>query len=108
MRKKINKSYEIIINNRDAKDLKKEKLNVDDKNYTKLLIFQKTSLLKTLRIIIVDNFQITSSNCILLKRNIKLLQSKEIKIIIVLLIYNNFKNNYNFLKISNRINVFLK
>jgi len=51
---------------------------------------QKTTLLNILRIATVNNFQ-----------------RKETKIIVILLIRNNKKRKYKFLKISNRINVLL-
>ena len=52
--------------------------------------FHKITLLDTLRIAIVDNFQ-----------------GEEAKVIIILLVRNNNKRKYGFLKTSNRINILL-
>ena len=108
MRRRMSRSYEIVIGDRDAEDLKREELNADDKDRTKPSVFQKTILLKALRVGTVDNFQVTSSGCSLFEQNAKPLQSEEVKMIVVSLVRSNRRNNCGFLKTSNRINVLLR
>ena len=108
MRRRMSRSYEIVIDDRDAEDLKREELNVDDRDRTKSSALQKTTLLKTLRVATVDNFQVTPSGCSLFEQNAKSLQSEEIKMIVVSLVRSNRRNNCDFLKTSNRINVLLR
>ena len=71
MKKRMGRSHEVVISDRDAEDLEKEGLNTDDGDHTKPSAPQKTTLLKTLRIATVDNFQVTLLDCILCERNAK-------------------------------------
>ena len=62
MKKRMGKSHEVVISDRDAEDLAKEGLDADEGDRAKLSAPQKTTLLKALRIATVDNFQVTSSS----------------------------------------------
>ena len=104
----MGKSYEVVIGDRDAEDLEREGLDADDRDSTKRLALQKTTLLKALRVATVDDFQVTPSGCILFGQNSKPLQGEETKVIVVSLVRSNSRNNCGFLKTSNRINVLLK
>ncbi|KAL9592854.1 MAG: hypothetical protein Q9179_006303 [Wetmoreana sp. 5 TL-2023] len=108
MRRRMGISYEVVVSDRDAEDLEKEGLDIDDSDRTKPPTIQKTTLLKALRIATVDNFQVPPSGCIRSERNTKALQGEEAKVVIVSLVRSNPRNNCGFLKTSNRINVLLR
>ena len=108
MRRRMGRSYEVVIGDRDTEDLEKEGLDADDRDRTKPLALQKTTLPKALRVATVDNFQVTPSGCILFGRNAKPLQGEEAKVVVVSLVRSNPRNNRGFLKTLNRINVLLR
>ena len=108
MKKRIGKSHEVVISDRDAEDLAKEGLEADEGDRAKPSAPQKTTLLKALRIATVDNFQVTSLSYTLVRFNAKSSQGEEAKVVVVSLVRSNPRNNYGFLKTSNQINVLLR
>ena len=107
MRRRMSRSYEVVVDDQDAEDLEREGLDADDRDRTKPSATKKTTLLKALRVATVDNFQVIPSGCIL-GRNAKLLQGEEAKVVVVSLVRSNPRNNCGFLRTSNRINVLLR
>ena len=108
MKKRMGRSHEVVISDRDAEDLAKEGLDADEGDRAKPPAPQKTTLLKALRIATVDNFQVTSSSHTLVRLHAKSSQGEEAKVVVVSLVRSNARNNCGFLKTSNRINVLLR
>ena len=71
MKKRMSRSHEVVIGDRDAEELAKEGLDTDDGDRAKPSVPQKTTLLKALRIATIDNFQVTPSDSILFGWNAK-------------------------------------
>ncbi|KAL5354313.1 hypothetical protein ACLOAV_000401 [Pseudogymnoascus australis] len=91
LKKRLADSFEIIVGDRDQEELEAEGLQ-DDQETSKdgRIQFQKTTLLKSLRIATVDNFQ-----------------GEEAQVIVVSLVRSNKEQKCGFLRTSNRINVLL-
>ncbi|QPC76767.1 hypothetical protein HYE68_007519 [Fusarium pseudograminearum] len=90
LRRRMESMFEICVNDRDADELEAiEEEGIDTKtpNFGAL---RKTTLLKTVRVATVDNFQ-----------------GEEAKIIVISLVRSNPQQECGFLKTSNRINVLL-
>ncbi|KFY58166.1 hypothetical protein V496_06233 [Pseudogymnoascus sp. VKM F-4515 (FW-2607)] len=91
LKKRLADSFEIIVGDRDQEELEAQGLQ-DDPETSKdgRIQIQKTTLLKSLRIATVDNFQ-----------------GEEAKVIVVSLVRSNKEQKCGFLRTSNRINVLL-
>ncbi|KAF2837549.1 hypothetical protein M501DRAFT_995498 [Patellaria atrata CBS 101060] len=88
LRRQLASSFEIVLNDRDMDDLEKE--GADDFEDTRVQVLTRTSLLRTLRVATIDNFQ-----------------GEEAKVVIISLVRSNEEGKCGFLKTSNRINVLL-
>ncbi|KFY34168.1 hypothetical protein V494_06994 [Pseudogymnoascus sp. VKM F-4513 (FW-928)] len=91
LKKRLADSFEIVVGDRDQEELEAQGLQ-DDLESSKdgKIQIQKTTLLKSLRIATVDNFQ-----------------GEEAKVIVVSLVRSNKEQKCGFLRTSNRINVLL-
>lgn len=91
IKKRLANSFEIIVGDRDQEELKAQGLQ-DDPETSKdgRIQIQKTTLLNSLRIATVDNFQ-----------------GEEAQVIVVSLVRSNKEQKCGFLRTSNRINVLL-
>ena len=91
IKKRLADSFEIIVGDRDQEELKAQGLQ-DDAETSKdgRIQIQKTTLLDSLRIATVDNFQ-----------------GEEAQVIVVSLVRSNKEQKCGFLRTSNRINVLL-
>ncbi|OCL14224.1 hypothetical protein AOQ84DRAFT_435816 [Glonium stellatum] len=78
-------SFEIVLDERDEQQLEKDGIYLED-----IPRITKTTLLQTLKVATIDNFQ-----------------GEEAKVVVISLVRGNDKNNCGFLKTSNRINVLL-
>ncbi|OBT49193.1 hypothetical protein VE00_00082 [Pseudogymnoascus sp. WSF 3629] len=90
IKKRLANSFEIIVGDRDQEDLQAQGLQDDLEAKDGQIQIQKTTLLNSLRIATVDNFQ-----------------GEEAKVIVVSLVRSNKEQKCGFLKTSNRINVLL-
>ncbi|ELR09946.1 hypothetical protein GMDG_04422 [Pseudogymnoascus destructans 20631-21] len=90
IKKRLANSFEIIVGDRDQEDLQAQGLQDDPEAKDGRIQIQKTTLLSSLRIATVDNFQ-----------------GEEAKVIVVSLVRSNKDQKCGFLKTSNRINVLL-
>ena len=92
IKQRLRASFAIVVGDRDSEDLEAKGLDDDNKEEAPVTTgkVSKTSLLKTLRIATVDNFQ-----------------GEEAKVIIISLVRSNDERKCGFLKTSNRINVLL-
>ena len=86
LRKRLGASYEIVLGDRDVEEL--EEAGYDD-TYPEKAVEKKT-LLKTLRVSTVDNFQ-----------------GEEAKVVVISLVRSNKEQQCGFLRTPNRINVLL-
>ncbi|SLM41380.1 Zinc finger, NF-X1-type [Lasallia pustulata] len=85
----LGQSFEIVVSERDQAEI--DKLNLDDTDKTsRSAAVHKTTLLKSVRIATVDNFQ-----------------GEEAEVVIVSLVRSNGEKKCGFLRTSNRINVLL-
>lgn len=94
LRKRLNTTYSILLNDRDVDELAKD-VNFNDDDSTSQSDSDQTTVIKgtlsqAIRLATVDNFQ-----------------GEEAKIVIVSLVRSNSKRNPGFLKTPNRINVLL-
>ncbi|KFY08522.1 hypothetical protein V492_06159 [Pseudogymnoascus sp. VKM F-4246] len=91
LKKRLANSFEIVVGDRDQEELEAQGLQ-DDLESSKdgKIQIQKTTLLNSLRIATVDNFQ-----------------GEEAKVIVVSLVRSNKEQKCGFLRTSNRINVLL-
>jgi hypothetical protein len=94
LRKRLSSTHSILLNDRDVDELAKDATSDDDDFISHSDSDQTTVIKETLsqaiRLATVDNFQ-----------------GEEAKVVIVLLVRSNLKNNPSFLKTPNRINVLL-
>ena len=92
IKQRLQASFAIVMGDRDSEDLEAKGLEDDNEEETPATMskVRKTTLLNTLRIATVDNFQ-----------------GEEAKVIIVSLVQSNEERKCGFLKTSNRINVLL-
>lgn len=88
LRSRLAKAFAIVLGERDEEDLDKAGLNEDFTETDKPTF--KTSLLNTLRVATIDNFQ-----------------GEEAKVVVISLVRSNDKSRCGFLRTSNRINVLL-
>lgn len=87
LRKRLASQFEIVVDEKDAAELRKEGLT---ENADVPSTVQRTTLLKALRLASVDNFQ-----------------GEEAKVVVVSLVRSNPEKKCGFLKTTNRINVLL-
>ncbi|EYB30954.1 hypothetical protein FG05_02288 [Fusarium graminearum] len=90
LRRRMESMFEICVNDRDADDLEAIEEEGTDTKTPNAGTLRKTTLLKTVRVATVDNFQ-----------------GEEAKIIVISLVRSNPQQECGFLKTSNRINVLL-
>ena len=91
IRRKLSRSFEVTLTEGDVQEIEKQGLeSEEDQSVAPYRRPAKTSLLKSLKISTVDNFQ-----------------GEEAKVVVVSLVRSNGENNCGFLKTSNRINVLL-
>ncbi|KAL6921145.1 hypothetical protein FSST1_005171 [Fusarium sambucinum] len=90
LRRKMESMFEICVNDRDADELEAIEGENGDASLPNLGPLRKTTLLKTVRVATVDNFQ-----------------GEEAKVIVISMVRNNPQKECGFLKTSNRINVLL-
>ncbi|KAF5243075.1 hypothetical protein FAUST_2993 [Fusarium austroamericanum] len=90
LRRRMESMFEICINDRDADDLEAIEEEGTDTKMPNVGNLRKATLLKTVRVATVDNFQ-----------------GEEAKIIVISLVRSNPQQECGFLKTSNRINVLL-
>ncbi|KPM46450.1 hypothetical protein AK830_g203 [Neonectria ditissima] len=89
LRRRMESMFEICVNDRDLNEL--ETLQADSsESKPPTALVSKTTLLKSIRVATVDNFQ-----------------GEEAKVIVISLVRSNSQHNCGFLKTSNRINVLL-
>ncbi|KAJ5611620.1 hypothetical protein N7528_008725 [Penicillium herquei] len=89
MRRKLAQSYTITLGERDQEDLENAGFTADEDEQQKIA-FAKSTLLQTLRVATVDNFQ-----------------GEEAKVVVISLVRSNNQNRCGFLRTPNRINVLL-
>ncbi|KAL3607528.1 hypothetical protein FPOAC2_02513 [Fusarium poae] len=90
LRRKMESMFEICVNDRDAEELEAVEGEGVDAGVPIIGPLRKTTLLKTVRVATVDNFQ-----------------GEEAKVIVISMVRNNPQKECGFLKTSNRINVLL-
>ncbi|KAM0422049.1 hypothetical protein ACHAPD_000492 [Fusarium lateritium] len=90
LRRKMESMFEICVNDRDADELETIEGEGGDAILPNISPLRKTTLLKTVRVATVDNFQ-----------------GEEAKVIVISMVRNNPQKECGFLKTSNRINVLL-
>ncbi|KAM0302276.1 hypothetical protein ACHAPM_004267 [Fusarium culmorum] len=90
LRRRMESMFEICVNDRDADELEAIEEEGTDTKTPNVGTLRKTTLLKTVRVATVDNFQ-----------------GEEAKIIVISLVRSNPQQECGFLKTSNRINVLL-
>ncbi|KAF2713860.1 P-loop containing nucleoside triphosphate hydrolase protein [Pleomassaria siparia CBS 279.74] len=90
LRARLSNQYEIILDDRDVEAMEKAGMGEEDLGLPSVKEVQKASLLRTLKVATVDNFQ-----------------GEEAKIVIVSLVRSNRENRCGFLRTTNRINVLL-
>lgn len=90
LRRRMESMFEICLNERDQEDVQKLEGATETLEVSPRSQLGKTTLLKSIRIATVDNFQ-----------------GEEAKVIVISLVRSNPNNNCGFLKTSNRINVLL-
>lgn len=90
IKQRLGNSFEIVVGDRDLADLDAQGIRDDNISMGGPTPLQKTTLLKTLRVATVDNFQ-----------------GEEAKLIVISLVRSNDEGRCGFLKTSNRINVLL-
>ncbi|TKA79542.1 hypothetical protein B0A49_00387 [Cryomyces minteri] len=88
LKKRLVGSFEIVINDLDLEELEREGEQVPQNSPTTPV--SKTTLLQTLKVATVDNFQ-----------------GNEAEVVVISLVRSNDQNRTGFLKTSNRINVLL-
>lgn len=89
MRRKLALSYAVTLGDRDQEDLDKAGFTAEESEQPRANI-SKSTLLQTLRVATVDNFQ-----------------GEEAKVVVVSLVRSNSQNRCGFLRTPNRINVLL-
>ncbi|KAJ6020903.1 hypothetical protein N7540_006407 [Penicillium herquei] len=89
MRRKLAQSYTITLGERDQEDLDNAGFTAEEQDQQKSII-TKSTLLQTLRVATVDNFQ-----------------GEEAKVVVISLVRSNNQNRCGFLRTPNRINVLL-
>ncbi|KAN0075671.1 hypothetical protein V8E54_006941 [Elaphomyces granulatus] len=87
LRRHLSTSFAVVLGERDQDDLEKAGFGDNDETNTPIA---KATLLKTLRIATIDNFQ-----------------GEEAKVVVISLVRSNEQNKCGFLRTSNRINVLL-
>lgn len=90
LRRRMESMFEICVNDRDSDELEGIQGESEDTNNSNVGVLRKTTLLKTIRVATVDNFQ-----------------GEEAKIIVISMVRSNPQRDCGFLKTSNRINVLL-
>ncbi|KIL84056.1 hypothetical protein FAVG1_12753 [Fusarium avenaceum] len=90
LRRRMESMFEIYVNDRDLDDLEAAQDEDSGANRPRAVALNKTTLLKSVRVATVDNFQ-----------------GEEAKVIIISLVRSNPQGDCGFLKTSNRINVLL-
>ncbi|KAG5661901.1 hypothetical protein KAF25_004140 [Fusarium avenaceum] len=90
LRRRMESMFEIYVNDRDLDDLEAAQDEDSGANQPRGVALNKTTLLKSVRVATVDNFQ-----------------GEEAKVIIISLVRSNPQGDCGFLKTSNRINVLL-
>ncbi|KAM0338468.1 hypothetical protein ACHAPU_011301 [Fusarium lateritium] len=90
LRRRMESMFEIYVNDRDLDDLEAAQDEDSGANRPRAVTLNKTTLLKSVRVATVDNFQ-----------------GEEAKVIIISLVRSNPQGDCGFLKTSNRINVLL-
>ncbi|KAF0645876.1 hypothetical protein FPSE5266_03839 [Fusarium pseudograminearum] len=90
LRRRMESMFEICVNDRDEDELEAIEEEGTDTKTPNFSALRKTTLLKTVRVATVDNFQ-----------------GEEAKIIVISLVRSNPQQECGFLKTSNRINVLL-
>lgn len=88
LRRRLGKSFAIVLDDRDQDDLDNAGFDTDEARTS--VPIAKTTLLQTLRVATIDNFQ-----------------GEEAKIVIISLVRSNEQHRCGFLRTSNRINVLL-
>ncbi|KAJ5182661.1 hypothetical protein N7492_000277 [Penicillium capsulatum] len=89
LRRKLSESHTVTLGERDQEDLVNAGFTGDDNNERKPSGF-KSTLLRTLRVATIDNFQ-----------------GEEAKVVVISLVRSNSQNRCGFLRTPNRINVLL-
>ena len=90
LRRRMESMFEICLNERDQQDVEELEGATEGLEASPRAQLAKTTLLKSIRIATVDNFQ-----------------GEEAKVVVISLVRSNPNNNCGFLKTSNRINVLL-
>ncbi|KAJ4249160.1 hypothetical protein NW762_012495 [Fusarium torreyae] len=90
LRRRMESMFEIYVNDRDQDDLEAFQDEACDSKRPRVVPLSKTTLLKSVRVATVDNFQ-----------------GEEAKVIVISLVRSNSQGDCGFLKTSNRINVLL-
>ncbi|KAF4437818.1 Zinc finger, CCCH-type [Fusarium austroafricanum] len=90
LRRRMESMFEIYVNDRDLEDLEAAQDEDSGANRPQAVALSKTTLLKSVRVATVDNFQ-----------------GEEAKVIVISLVRSNPQGDCGFLKTSNRINVLL-
>lgn len=90
LRRRMESMFEICLNERDQQDVEELEGETEALEVSPRAQLAKTTLLKSIRIATVDNFQ-----------------GEEAKVVVISLVRSNPNNNCGFLKTSNRINVLL-
>lgn len=90
LRRRMESMFEIYVNDRDLDELEAAQDEDEDSNRPHSVPLSKTTLLKSVRVATVDNFQ-----------------GEEAKVIVISLVRSNPQGDCGFLKTSNRINVLL-
>jgi hypothetical protein len=88
LRRRLSKSFTIVLGERDQDDLGKAGFDADETEQNNQIA--KATLLQTLRVATIDNFQ-----------------GEEAKVVVITLVRSNEQNRCGFLRTSNRINVLL-
>ncbi|KAK2683984.1 DNA2/NAM7 helicase-like, C-terminal [Fusarium oxysporum f. sp. vasinfectum] len=90
LRRRMESMFEIYVNDRDLDELEAAQDEDEGSNRPRSVPLSKTTLLKSVRVATVDNFQ-----------------GEEAKVIVISLVRSNPQGDCGFLKTSNRINVLL-
>ncbi|KAF4955348.1 hypothetical protein FSARC_11882 [Fusarium sarcochroum] len=90
LRRRMESMFEICVSDRDQDELEAVQNEGSDTNKSRVVPLNKTTLLKSVRVATVDNFQ-----------------GEEAKVIVISLVRSNPQGDCGFLKTSNRINVLL-